>query len=129
MENTKQLWSKIINDARLYDGSPEMLGRLIEHYQKWYDIKEKEQVKEVPDCIPVRIERCLHSHGYKPYSVSGYPHKIIGHNKNFHTLKELKEYFGITSVVKDDKGWALTPKGKKVEWDNYTAVISKRFIL
>jgi hypothetical protein len=30
----KELWAKVINDARWYDGTPQMLKQLTEHFNK-----------------------------------------------------------------------------------------------
>ncbi len=30
----KELWAKVINDARWYDGTPEMLEQLTEHFNR-----------------------------------------------------------------------------------------------
>ncbi|MBT0607626.1 hypothetical protein [Aequorivita echinoideorum] len=30
----KELWAKVINDARWYDGTPQMLEQLTEHFNK-----------------------------------------------------------------------------------------------
>jgi len=131
MENTKQLWLKIINDARFYDGTPEMLTRLTDHYEKWYDLKEKEQVKEIPDYIPVRIERCLHESGWKPYHITAYPYQVRGADKSFSTLSDLKEYYQIKKVSKiqnNTRGWAINSRGNKIVWTEYNAEISKIYI-
>jgi len=76
-----------------------------------------------------KVERCLHQGGYKPYSLSTYPHKVKGTDNSFSTLKDLKDYFGITTIVKKGKGWAINSSGKKIEWDEYEAEISIKRVL
>ena len=41
----KKLWVEIINDARLYDGTPQMLTELTEHFAKRYNVANKNFVK------------------------------------------------------------------------------------
>jgi hypothetical protein len=132
IKTQKELWASIINDARFYDGTPEMLNQISLHFEKFYSVTEIEQPKPIPDFIPVKIERCLHESGWKPYSVTAYPHRIKGGSMNFNTLKEVKEFFGIKTLSKiknNNRGWAINSRGRKVEWDEYDAQISKEFII
>lgn len=134
MKTKNEMWAQIINDARWYDGTPNGLVLLTEHFEKLYDLNEKPQHKKIPDFIPVRIERYLHESGWKPYSLSVYPYTLQKKHddRKFNTLKGLKEYFGIKKVSKimnNDRGWAINTRGKKIEWDEYNAEISKDFIL
>jgi hypothetical protein len=84
---------------------------------------------EIPDFIPVKIERSLHSYGWKPYFVRAYPHHVDG--RNFNTLKEVKAFFGMNNIVKikGEKAWAINGRGRKIEWCEYTSEVSRHFII
>lgn len=44
---TKEMWATIINDARWYDGTPQMLTQLSEHFEKQgYIISKQDQGSE-----------------------------------------------------------------------------------
>lgn len=47
MRSEKEIWAKIINDARWYDGTPERLSRMIDHFKKnGFIIKESQQCSD-----------------------------------------------------------------------------------
>lgn len=56
MENEKEYWAKIINDARLYNGTPHMLTELTEHFMKHYKVALRQP--------PVIKSVCDHSEVY-----------------------------------------------------------------
>lgn len=51
----KQIWAEIINDARLYDGTPQMLTELTERFAKRYKVASKNFVK--PDVLGSKPKR------------------------------------------------------------------------
>lgn len=79
--------------------------------------------------IKAKVERCLHQGGYKPYSLLTHPHKVSGAERSFSTLKELKDFFGITKIEKKGKGWAINSRGNKIEWDEYEVEIPIEYVL
>lgn len=82
------------------------------------------------ETIKVEITRCLYESGWKPYSCKSLEHKVSFKREyeRFHTLAELKAYYGITKLIKkEEKGWAFSPTGKKHEWIEYIAEIPISF--
>lgn len=71
MKNEKGMWASIINDARFYDGTPQMLTQLTEHFMNYYVVTQKlkhpDIIKSVCDhvspingmvCIGGRCSKC-----------------------------------------------------------------------
>ena len=41
MKKEKGMWASIINDARFYNGTPQMLTEITEHFMKHYMVAQK----------------------------------------------------------------------------------------
>lgn len=53
-----------------------------------------------------------------------------GRMREFTTVSDLKKFYGIKKANKtDEKGWAINPKGNRIEWDVYEAEIPMSFLL
>ncbi len=83
----------------------------------------------VPDgFLRIKIERVFYNSLYIPYIVSC-TECIKKGGDNFSTLKEVKDYYGITKLTKlPEKGWAIAGNGTRKEWNEYEALISTQFI-
>ncbi len=80
--------------------------------------------------IKMHIERTFYYANYKPYHALSYTHKIKRAFDEFHTLKELKDYYGIQKLTPlEQEGWAISPTGKKHTWKEYTAEIGEEYEL
>lgn len=99
--------------------------------EKYLSIHKSElQINKIMETekIKVRIRRCLNRSGSKPYYLTGNSDRIIREYDTFSTLKDLKEYYEIDKITENGTGWALRPNGKKIEWKEYDAEISSKFI-
>lgn len=81
------------------------------------------------DTITITIYRYLRQGGTKPYLAKAKNRdiKIKRADYPFNTLKELKDYYGVTKTVKVDTGWAISSNGKRHEWNVYEAEISSSY--
>jgi hypothetical protein len=82
--------------------------------------------------IEIEISRCLYESGWKPFSANPVDRRlrIKRQGEKFSTLTELKSYYQIERLIKTgEKGWAISPGGKRHEWDIYRANISTDYIL
>lgn len=106
-------------------------------YQKAKNIiaqyeKEQLEIKELlsKDTLLIRIEGCLHENG----RISLIPCakdrrlKIRKQGERFNTITDLKKYYGIKKTTKTgEKEWAISPRGKRYEWDVLEAEISMEY--
>lgn len=53
MKNKKEIWAQIINDARFYDGTPQMLVQITEHFATHYTIAQKLKQPDVSGELPL----------------------------------------------------------------------------
>lgn len=63
MQNQNEIWAKIINDARWYDGTPQGLKKLTEHFKGKYDVVNKNSVIDgISDSCPPSVNESLKIH-------------------------------------------------------------------
>jgi len=96
---------------------------------------EKEQLEMTEllakETLIIIIGGCLHENGR--ISLIPYPKdrrlKIIKQGERFDTITEMKKYYGIKKITKTgEKEWAISPRGKRYEWDVLEAIISMKYI-
>lgn len=51
MKNEKEMWAQIINDARFYDGTPQMLTQITEHFKTHYTVAQKLKQPDVIESV------------------------------------------------------------------------------
>ena len=66
-----------------------------------------------------KIGRTLYPSGWLPYSVDTIDGKFYHDNREFSTLKDLKEAYGIKKLKKAGTGWAINSRGTKKTWNKY----------
>jgi len=95
--------------------------------------KEQSETKELlkKETLIVRIGGCLHENGR--IGLIPYPKdrrlKIKKQGERFYTITELKKYYGIKKTTKTgEKEWAISPRGKRYEWDILEAEISMEYV-
>ena len=95
--------------------------------------KEQSEMKELlaKETIIIRIGGCLHENGR--ISLILYPKdrrlKIRKQGERFYTITDLKKYYGIKKTTKTgEKEWAISPRGKRYEWDVLEAEISMEYV-
>ncbi len=101
---------------------------IIEKYEK-QQLEMKELLSK--KTLTIRIGGCLHENGR--ISLIPYPKdhriKIRKQGERFHTITDLKKYYGIKKTTKTgEKEWAISPKGKRYEWDVLYAEISIEYL-
>ena len=95
--------------------------------------KEQLETKEllVKETLIITIGGCLHENGR--ISLIPYPKdrrlKIRKQGERFYTISDLKKYYGIKRTTKTgEKEWAISPRGKRYEWDVLEAEISMEYV-
>lgn len=95
--------------------------------------KEQLEIKELlaKETLIIRIGGCLHENGR--ISLIPYPKdcrlKIRKQGERFYTITDLKKYYGIKKTAKTgEKEWAISPRGKRYEWDVLEAEISMEYV-
>jgi hypothetical protein len=77
----------------------------------------------------IEIKRVLRENGTKPFFATSLGFNFKNQRNYFETLRELKDFYKIQTVHKDGTSWAISPKGKKHEWQEYNAWISEDFLI
>lgn len=95
--------------------------------------KEQTEMKELlaKETLIIRIGGCLHESGR--ISLIPYPKyrrlKIRKQGERFYTITDLKKYYGIKKTIKTgEKECAISPRGKRYEWDVLEAEISMEYV-
>ena len=95
--------------------------------------KEQSEMKELltKETLTIKIGGCLHENGR--ISLIPYPKdrrlKIRKQGERFYTITDLKKYYGIKKTTKTgEKEWAISPRGKRYEWDVLEAEISMEYV-
>ena len=101
---------------------------VVERYEK-QQIEINELLSK--ETLLITIGGCLHENGR--ISLIPYPKdrrlKIKKQGERFYTLTDLKKYYGIKKTTKTgEKEWAISPRGKRYEWDVLEAEISTEYI-
>jgi uncharacterized protein YaiI (UPF0178 family) len=83
------------------------------------------------ETLTITIRGCLHENGR--ISLIAYPKdhrlKIRKQGERFYTITDLKKYYGIKKTTKTgEKQWAISPRGKRYEWNVLEAEISMEYI-
>jgi hypothetical protein len=96
--------------------------------------KEQSEMKELleKETLIIRIGGCLHENGR--ISLIPYPKdrrlRIRKQGERFYTITDLKKYYGIKKTTKiGEKEWAISPRGKRYEWDVLEAEISMEYVV
>ncbi len=55
MKKEKEIWASIINDAREYNGTPQELNQLTEHFMNQYEVTKK--IVTGKDILKKRLKR------------------------------------------------------------------------
>ena len=101
---------------------------VVEKYEK-QQLEMKELLSK--ETLTIRIGGCLHENGR--ISLIPYPKdrrlKIRKQGERFFTITDLKKYYGINKTTKTgEKEWAISPRGKRYEWDVLEAEISMEYV-
>jgi len=101
---------------------------VVEKYEK-QQLEMKELLSK--ETLTIRIDGCLHENGR--ISLIPYPKdrrlKIRKQGERFFTITDLKKYYGIKKTTKTwEKEWAISPRGKRYEWDVLEAEISMEYV-
>ena len=101
---------------------------VVERYEK-QQIEINELLSK--ETLLITIGGCLHENGR--ISLIPYPKdrrlKIKKQGERLYTLTDLKKYYGIKKTTKTgEKEWAISPRGKRYEWDVLEAEISTEYI-
>ena len=101
---------------------------IVEKYEK-QQLEMKELLSN--GTLLIRIGGCLHETGR--ISLIPYPKdrrlKIRKQGERFFTITDLKKYYGIKKTTKTgEKEWAISPRGKRYEWDVLEAEISMDYV-
>ena len=96
--------------------------------------REQEEIKLLlqKETITIKIERCLYPSGNLPYIPYAKDMRLNFKNrgKEFYTITDLKKFYNIKKVTTlDEVGWAISPKGKRVEWKKMEAEIPISFLV
>ena len=101
---------------------------IVEKYEK-----QQSEIKELlsKETLLIRIGGCLCENG--KIRLIPYPKdprlKIRKQGEKFYTITDLKKYYGIKKTTKTgEQEWAISPRGKKHEWDVLEAEISIEYI-
>lgn len=101
---------------------------VVEKYEK-QQLEMKELLSK--ETLTIRIGGCLHERGrisLIPYPKDGRL-KIRKQGERFFTITDLKNYYGIKKTTKTgEKEWAISPRGKRYEWDVLEAEISMEYV-
>lgn len=99
--------------------------------------KYEKQQSEIKDLLSkenliITIGGCLHGNG----RISLIPYAkderltIKRQGERFPTITDLKNYYSITKTTKTgEKEWAISPRGKRYEWDVLEAEISIQYVV
>ena len=101
---------------------------VVEKYEK-QQIEMNELLSK--ETLLITIGGCLHENGR--ISLIPYPKdrrlKIRKQGERFYTITDLKTYYGIKKTTKTgEKEWAISPRGKRYEWDVLEAEISMGYV-
>jgi hypothetical protein len=101
---------------------------VVEKYEK-QQLEMKELLSK--ETLLISIGGCLHENGR--ISLIPYPKdrrlKIRKQGERFYTITDLKNYYGIKKTNKTgEKEWAISPRGKRYEWDVLEAEISMEYV-
>ena len=102
---------------------------IVEKYEK-QQLEMKELLSK--ETLTITIGGCLHEYGR--ISLIPYPKdrrlKIRKQGERFYTITDLKKYYSIKKTTKTgEKEWAISPRGKRYEWDVLEAEISMEYIV
>jgi hypothetical protein len=102
---------------------------VVEKYEK-----QQFEMKDLlsKETLLISIGGCLHENGR--ISLIPYPKdhrlKIRKQGERFYTITDLKNYYGIKKTTKTgEKEWAISPRGKRHEWDVLEAEISMDYVV
>ena len=102
---------------------------VVEKYEK-----QQSEMKELlsKETITIVIGGCRHENGR--ISLIPYPKdrrlKIRRQGEKFNNITALKKYYGIKKTTKTgEKEWAISPRGKRYEWDVLEAEISMEYVV
>jgi hypothetical protein len=102
---------------------------VVERYEK-QQLEMKELLSK--ETLIIRIGGCLHDNGrisFIPYP-KDHRLRIRRQGEIFHTITDLKKYYGIKKTIKTgEKEWAISPRGKRYEWDVLEAEISMEYVV
>ena len=101
---------------------------VVEKYEKQQNEMNELLSKET---LLIIICGCLHENGR--ISLIPYPKdrrlKIRKQGEKFYTITDLKKYYGIKKTTKTgEKEWAISPRGKRYEWNVLEAEISMEYV-
>jgi hypothetical protein len=101
---------------------------VVEKYEK-QQLEMKELLSK--ETLTITIGGCLHENGR--ISLIPYPKdrrlKIRKQGERFYTITDLKKYYSIKKTTKTGKKeWAISPRGKRYEWDVLEAEISMEYV-
>ena len=102
---------------------------IVEKYEK-QQLEMKELMSK--DTLLISIGGCLHENGR--ISLIPYPKdrrlRIRKQGERFYNITDLKKYYGIKKTTKTgEKEWAISPRGKRYEWDILEAEISMEYVV
>lgn len=103
--------------------------KIVEDYEQ-QQLEMKELLSK--ERLTIRIGGCLHENGR--ISLIPYPKdrrlRIKYQGERFYTITDLKKCYGIKKTIKTgEKEWAISPRGKRYEWDILEAEISMDFVI
>lgn len=102
---------------------------IVEKYEKQQS--EMKELMSKPTLI-IKIRGCLYPNGSRRFIPEAKDNrlKIRMQGERFYTITDLKKYYGIKKTTKTgEKEWAISPKGKKYEWDVLEAEISISYVI
>jgi len=102
---------------------------IVEKYEK-----QQSEIKELlsKETILIKIGGCLYENGRIRYIPKAKDRRlrIKKQGERFYTITDLKNYYGIKKTTKTgEKEWAISPRGKRYEWDVLEAEISMDYVV
>ena len=58
MKTENEIWAQVINDARWYDGTPQTLTKMIDHFKEYYKVECKVKKLSKADVIKSVCDVC-----------------------------------------------------------------------
>jgi hypothetical protein len=108
-------------------------------YQKAKEIVEKYEKQQLEmkellakETLTIRISGCLCENGTIRLIPTSKDNRLRIERQweRFRTITDLKNYYGIKKTAKTgEKEWAISPRGKRYEWDVLEAEISMEYVV